>query len=637
MEHKITVIVPVYKVESYLHKCVDSIINQTYTNLEIILVDDGSPDNCGAICDEYAKKDIRIVVIHKENGGLSSARNAGLNIAAGDYIAFIDSDDTIELEMFEQMFTVIQSENADMVICGVKCVDENGLEVDFRSAPIVNSIMDKKQAFQSISQSVWHVTVWNKLYKADLFKDIRFPEGKVHEDEFTVHHIFNKCEKIVTTDEKLYIYLQRSGSITSDYSIKRLDAWYAFYDRYKFFESKRSAYSKDKNHSLHLMYSILVKTFTTLDYKENKHVISPCYRRTLFLLIKNGDLKAGKLFIFRHNFLFNIARKIKKLIRFFKFYFILILNGLHSKKQNCFIVATPEHGNLGDHAIVYAEKNLLKDVIEIKNSDYLTFANYFQKKVKPNDIIIIDGGGNLGTLWTNEDDKIADIISRFNKNKIVIFPQTCFYSDTEEGKKRLEKNKNIYSQAEDLTITLRDKTSFDFVKENFPDVNTILVPDIVLSIRNAPKNNGSNGILFCLREDKEKVVSEKNLNKIKEYLSQKNISYSYSDTVINHKVSSNRRNIELYNKWSEFAGAGLVITDRLHGMIFAAITGTPCIAMDNKSGKVSGSYEFISHLPYVVFANNTNELTTYIDILYGKYGEYIFDYPFEKFNIIVDK
>jgi glycosyltransferase involved in cell wall biosynthesis len=210
----ISIIVPAYKVEKYLRRCINSIINQTYTNLEIILVDDGSPDNCGKICDEYAGKDQRIKVIHKENGGLSDARNRGLDIAKGEYIGFIDSDDWIKEDYIEKLLNLINDYNADISICNlVKVYNENQqINADYNpEIKIYTNIQALEQYFDKYYTNM--VIACCKLYKAELINGIRFPVGKIHEDEFTTHKLLYKANKTVMTTEGLYYYLQRNDSI----------------------------------------------------------------------------------------------------------------------------------------------------------------------------------------------------------------------------------------------------------------------------------------------------------------------------------------------------------------------------------------------------------------------------------------
>ena len=235
----ISVIVPIYKVEKYLCKCVDSIINQTYKNLEIILVDDGSPDNCPRICDDYAKKDSRIKVIHKKNGGLSDARNAGVKIATGEYISFIDSDDWVETQMIEKMFTCINKDKSDVVSSGVKWVKDDGSlinDVTIDENGILDTVTGMKEL---LKDGLLKQHVWNKLYKASLIRNIPFEKGKYHEDVFWSYQIFGIAEKTSIMKESFYNYVQREGSIMGeDYSPKRLDALDAMKQRCDYMKEK---------------------------------------------------------------------------------------------------------------------------------------------------------------------------------------------------------------------------------------------------------------------------------------------------------------------------------------------------------------------------------------------------------------
>jgi glycosyltransferase involved in cell wall biosynthesis len=226
MEPLISVIVPVYNVEPYLRKCVDSILNQTYRNLEVILVDDGSPDNCGAICDEYAARDTRIKVIHKTNGGLSDARNAGLDIMAGDYVAFVDSDDWIEPSMYKRLLALLLRYDADLAFGGVSDDLEQGEAIttvkqsNYGNTPFSESSV---AAMRRYFQGSW--AAWDKLYKAELFDTIRFPVGEINEDEAIVLHLLDRCKTVCYTNEIFYHYMRRptGQSITSSaFSLKKL-------------------------------------------------------------------------------------------------------------------------------------------------------------------------------------------------------------------------------------------------------------------------------------------------------------------------------------------------------------------------------------------------------------------------------
>ena len=232
----ISVIVPIYGVEKYLNKCVESLVSQTHKDLEIILVDDGSKDNCPKMCDAWAEKDSRIKVVHKENGGLSDARNAGYPYAAGDYLSFIDSDDYIESTFFEKLLAKMEESGADIVECGTRYVDEEGKELKVR--PSQDGEFDKITALKMlVKEKGLYQTVWNKLYKKEVIGGLLFEKGKYNEDEFWTYRVFDKAEKVVSIEEPLYNYLQRGSSIIGvGYNLRRLDGLDALYERMQYLQ-----------------------------------------------------------------------------------------------------------------------------------------------------------------------------------------------------------------------------------------------------------------------------------------------------------------------------------------------------------------------------------------------------------------
>lgn len=243
---KISVIVPVYQVEAYLDDCVCSIVGQSYQNLEILLVDDGSPDRCGAMCDAWAERDSRIRVIHKENGGLSDARNAGMAVATGELMGFVDSDDTIHPDMYRLLYESMVENDSDLSACGVEMVWEDG------SPPrsLTRSgcrVMETEAAMQALLEESWlKQPVYYKLYKAALIRDIPFPVGKYHEDVFWSYQAVARAQKVSVSDKVCYYYTQRSNSIMGEgYSLKRLDAIEAYCRRIEFVRQVYPALEKE--------------------------------------------------------------------------------------------------------------------------------------------------------------------------------------------------------------------------------------------------------------------------------------------------------------------------------------------------------------------------------------------------------
>lgn len=231
----ISVIIPIYNVEKYLPDCIDSILKQSYKNLEIILVDDGAIDSCGSICDCYACKDNRIVVIHKVNGGLSDARNVGLDQAHGEYIAFVDSDDYIESDMISELYDACRSHNADIAVCGRKQVWENGTSNPMFCVDRIIEYSSEQAIEQILINGTIDSAAWDKLYRVDLFDDMRYPVGVLHEDINFTSRLFYKTNKVVKIPYIGYNYRMRMGSITKQgFKPQKMDLFYQTQKIYEF-------------------------------------------------------------------------------------------------------------------------------------------------------------------------------------------------------------------------------------------------------------------------------------------------------------------------------------------------------------------------------------------------------------------
>lgn len=213
MKDLITVVIPIYKVENYLQKCIDSVINQTYSNLEIILVDDGSPDNCGTICDEYAKKDARIQVIHKENGGLSDARNVGIKNANGKYITFIDSDDYVTEDYVGYLYDMIKKYNVKLSVCGIKTVWKDAKKVKSQKEKV--QYLNTKETFENMlfAKGI-EVAAYGKMYLTELWKNYEFPKGKAYEDTAVIYKLIEEAKNVAYGCKNCYYYVARVGSIS---------------------------------------------------------------------------------------------------------------------------------------------------------------------------------------------------------------------------------------------------------------------------------------------------------------------------------------------------------------------------------------------------------------------------------------
>lgn len=278
IDELISVVVPVYKVEDYLDRCVKNIADQAYRNLEIILVDDGSPDNCSVLCDEWSKKDNRVIVIHKPNGGLSDARNAGMKITIGSYTGFIDSDDAVSPDYFATLLSVLHNEQTDIVECGVVRFDENNRFADYRDDNKIDSYETEQALSGLIAENPFHQHVWNKLYRTELVQNIYFPVGKLNEDEFWTYQVFGRAKKVTKINKTMYYYFQRGTSIMGEgFNLRRLDALEGKANRQNYIEMNFPALALQSKVDFYgsciFSYQSVLKYMSGEDKKKAKRII----------------------------------------------------------------------------------------------------------------------------------------------------------------------------------------------------------------------------------------------------------------------------------------------------------------------------------------------------------------------------
>lgn len=316
MDELVSIIIPIYNVEKYLKNSIESALQQTYTNLEIILVDDGSPDNCPNICDEYEKLDIRIRVKHQKNSGLSGARNTGIAMAKGKYLFFQDSDDTLEKDCIEKLYASMKKFNTQISVCGRFYEFEDGKKLckydeKFEKCYEFEDAIEEMNDFYYFDMSAW-----GKLYKKELFDDIKFPEGKLSEDYFIMYKLFERSKKISYTSEPLYNYLQRQNSISKNKKIN-----------HDFIEAARCQMNDLENNSKKL------KIITHVAYASSCLTVADFYIKQGVKCPKEKIVEYRR--IIRKNYKF--IKKYKKLTIAKKIQFFLFLINYDLYKK-CFIL-----------------------------------------------------------------------------------------------------------------------------------------------------------------------------------------------------------------------------------------------------------------------------------------------------------
>lgn len=309
----------------------------------------------------------------------------------------------------------------------------------------------------------------------------------------------------------------------------------------------------------------------------------------------------GKLYEWRKSQIKNI--KYRRLLR-------------HPLGKKVYVIGTPSHSNVGDSAIVLAQIAFLKKcgfsqkrIKEISFNEYLKESTFIRKHISKRHLIAQLGGGNMGNQWMNEENFHRQLVVDFPNNPQVIFPQTIYFTDDEKGHSELINSQCIYNSSL-ITIVARETTSHKIFNTFFGNINLLLTPDIVLS---SNKDNYEvstlhrENIMLCMRNDCERSIKDEDFSKLVEFLNTNSYSFLQTDMHTDRLVTKENRFQVVQEKMNEFSAARLVITDRLHGMIFAAITETPCIVLNNYNHKVHGTYDWISHLPYIRFAHNVDE------------------------------
>lgn len=294
MKHpKISIIVPIYNTESYLNKCIDSLVKQTYQNLEIILVDDGSPDLCPQICEEWVQKDKRIKVIHKVNGGLSDARNAGLDISTGDFIMFVDSDDFIDINIIMDLYLLQCKTDADIVCGGVYRYKDGqiyGIYNETIKCEMV--VFTGVEQLKNMLNSYTDCSVWGKLYKRSIIENNRFIKGRYNEDIIFLFPVYANCNKVVYTNKRYYYYRDTAGSITHKLSDKTMHALQNMLEMEKLtIENKIPVMDEMENYKcricLELGYAIQRDNARSQFPKESNYVKNQIKQRILYILKRN--------------------------------------------------------------------------------------------------------------------------------------------------------------------------------------------------------------------------------------------------------------------------------------------------------------------------------------------------------------
>lgn len=776
---KICIIVPVYNSEKYLGYCLNSILSQTYTNWNAILVDDGSTDGSLEICHSYEAIDSRFRVFSKKNGGVSSTRNFGLHYADGDYLEFLDSDDCLAPDALEKQVFLATLNNSQLVVTNMLLVDfqnPNSSHIMLNSAWLEKSpcVLSAEEFKQKRMRLIWYTALMEgpcaKLYDLDLWKklDIRFPENMSFGEDFMANMTYyDVCNKVVFLNECGYYYNKSngSGSLTDKYrsdlfelkmylienlekhlgghdklSESERDAFYCYtassgftaveqlvlnsnMDEKRMIERLREMFSHPifvdaaRNaeyiperfagsvqfalngqfeeviaHIVHANQKIIdssemsvpspgllnrvirksmrlmarvsgneamVDKLTRVEREVAQYGLKNTWRRyahanqrvtkacleeirgqvnadvddnvqklkqnmdELQKYIEHGideqqeqlNAQINKSTAVLKQKLESIEAQLEEKSenivaekaemingytwmaeqRMTRYSYLRDINELRQKKK-AIMLATAEHSNIGDAAITLAEQQLLGTLfpeyfqVEISTYEFNQKEAYLHAILNPKDILFINGGGNIGDLYQQEERLHRKIISEFPDHKIIILPQTISFSDSENGQSELEKSQRIYNRHRDLTLFVRGKMNFEFAKRHFSKVRTVIMPDTVHALSNTYAFDRK-GALLSIRNDVEGILNADQRAEIIEIAEKLTGSVEYRTNMHTEDIPRDIRGLIVRSELMRYSSHQVVITDRLHGMIFSAVTETPCVVLSTYNHKIRDYYE----------------------------------------------
>lgn len=642
-DKKVSIIVPVYNVSMYLDESIASACNQTYGNIEIILVDDGSTDNSGQICDTWAEHNKKIKVIHKPNGGLSSARNAGLDVAEGAYIYFLDGDDYISPDLVRTA-VLYMNLDYDMVVFQHYAVHQDG-EKELRSVNIgeynIEGDAGRSEYYvKTLLQYQIGWEAWNRVFRKDIIDSLqlRYEDNRkiFAEDLYFLMCYSLKIRRIYSVGYPLYYYRLRDDSImgkeSAHFNIGRMNelskAVYQFFvatgaqqklvdifplAHYILLQGCAKKYKELKGINEIELRKEIVKDISDKKYFKsmlkklvcNKDLLQYCYGpedAMHQLKIANYWITGSRIYFMAKTEEIRFRQwKNRKENQ-------SILTSLSHEGIRFYFIGSEPYGNIGDWMITESIISFCKErfpnhiLEEIPLHRYWTSKPYLKAAIQPEDIIIMPGGGNFGDMYPVAHSVKRDIVRTWPEHRKIIFPQTIHY--LEDVDNSLAEDKEIFRSDNNVHLLARDRQSYEFARHHFT-CEIIEVPDIVLFKDLSAAEERNEQILLLMRGDTERALSAKNMEFIVDVASNTGLKVLAADLqLICNGIDSSGRTEEIGKKLKLVKSSRLVITDRLHGMIFAAITGTPCLVFPNFNFKVKGTYDWIKYLPYIRFCDN---------------------------------
>lgn len=697
----VSVIIPVYNSERFLGRALHGVLSQTIKDIEVILcVSRKSTDESVVACEEYAEREPRIRVLARYDQGLGDARNAGLALAHGEYISFVDVDDTIEPEFLEHLVDPLERTEADVSICGFDRRWSDGTVKPGWLPPEEGMV---KTDFVSYYAKVWYGVVWNKLYRRDWLQreSLRQPVGN-HEDDGWHMMIAARVRHVFFVQEELYHYTQDNAkSLMQDPAgrLQYFDSMGTALD-----DLDRAGLLEQNRHEVRRILRVRQRHFELeypreLRFRQAAETLYARYlpeeivwQQTEVASIRRAPGRGGVVLFGAGADGQNLLRelgcervrafidnnpecqgkkvegitvmslsehqqslsKVEIMVASSK-YREEIINQLMAAGVTNFIVPenyflrerfsfsrrhivllnTPRHSNLGDHAIALQEKSFFAryfpeyDLVEIDEDEAQGMRWQIKELVGHEDIIVLTGGGYLGSLWVRKGEQaFRNAIMDFPENLIVVFPQTLYFEDSAYGRQERQISEKYYRSAQRLLLFLRERKSYERACALLGSAeNCRLVPDIVLSWRVPDARKREKGcVAMCLKDNQESIQTARDKEKVRRALADRGWQIEDITMYAGYDVLQQNRKLALQRQIQLLRQYEAVVTDALHGMIFCAVAGVPCVALDNVSGKLSGVYEWIREISYIALASSAKEVGTRLSEVVNQDGRYAFPY-----------
>lgn len=732
-------LMPVYNSEKFLRRALDSMLNQTYQDFEIIIVLENScTDKSKEICEEYAARDNRIKIHYKVGGlGIAESLNQGLKVCGGKYIARMDADDYSYPERLEKQVSYLES-NPEVGILGAKARIINGQRVyDTYEDGVPDS--EEIRVRLLFEDCILHPTV---VLRAEIFnkEGLEYPTDNKAEDYALWASLISKVKFSILPDVLLDYYIHGENVCSVNFDKIRTDSakvsrqaihreldidtcnyldrvfgWRTYdpmpsdisgflFESLDLIDTVRRANDAQKKFDVAVMEKVLEnewkKALNTIAYygeidclkqpvrklnkekigkvfcKLEEHISSDRKRKVIlygtgrysnalvqnmgdddypFEIIAVCDSDARKQGTVFHGFQVIAPNQISS----YDYDFISIATPLYAEEikdsllnnynvkpdkildlplctiathyrrklslerykhlcgeRKAYLFCAPDYGNLGDHAIAVGEhyffqKNFGIDIEEVPINRFDENISIVMEHIKPEDIVLVTGGGFLGSLWEQGEFQARKVVSLFPDNPVLILPQTLYWEASHEWDIEKARTRQAYENHKKLVLCARDVETYRIMIEAYPKSEVIAAPDMVLAYgweEFINRDTEREGALLCLKTDKESVLTNRDWEELREIALEACGTASVCSTNLDEMISEKRRDVFLRMKLDEFSRARLVITDRLHGLLFSVITGTPCVAMNNCNHKLRATFEWVKHIPNLRFADSIDKV-----------------------------